>query len=402
MIYSKSSTNRKTHAGSFTSPPTYLTLPTSSVLALSAETTQGPQHKKTQMPAKKTFIFSNALLTWFDQHGRKSLPWQHPKAPYRVWLSEVMLQQTQVDTVIPYFERFVATYPSIEQLAAAPQDDVLHLWTGLGYYARARNLHKCAQQVVNEYNGIFPQDIEQLNALPGIGRSTACAIASIAFGLSHAILDGNVKRVLARFHGVDGWPGSPKVEKQLWQHADEHMPEKRCDDYSQAIMDLGATLCKRSKPQCTLCPMADHCAALAEDRVAELPHKKPKKVSPTKTTVMLMAQDQQGRILLEQRPQQGIWGGLWSFIEFDEVDDAVSHSATLGPKEHQETWSVVTHVFSHYKLQITPLSVSVQAKPQTMEGNRRWVTTDEALALGLAAPVKKLIQQIQTIADSLI
>lgn len=345
---------------------------------------------------KTPFQFADALLTWFDEHGRKHLPWQHPITPYRVWLSEVMLQQTQVDTVIPYFERFIARYHSVDALAQASLDEVLQLWTGLGYYARARNLHKCAQQVCAEHKGEFPSEVESLILLPGIGRSTACAIASIAFGKSTAILDGNVKRVLTRFHAVGGWPGHPKVEAELWQHAQHHMPETRCGDYSQAIMDLGATLCVRSRPRCNHCPMRSDCRALEQNEVELYPGKKPKKVVPVKSTIMLIASDTRGRLFLEQRPPQGIWGGLWSFKEYESTEQALTYARTLGPINTQESWAQVRHVFSHYKLDITPLVVTVSATPSASDGDgTRWQTLEGALQLGLAAPVKRLIENLQ-------
>lgn len=307
-----------------------------------------------------------------------------------------MLQQTQVDTVIPYFERFIDAFPTVFDLAKADLDKVLHLWTGLGYYARARNLHKCAQKIVDEYQGDFPVDPQQLIDLPGIGKSTAHAITSIAFGSATAILDGNVKRVLARFHACDGWPGTPKVEKQLWQHAEQHMPSSRCADYTQAIMDLGATLCKRSKPDCEACPMVSHCQAFSANSVAQYPGKKARKKVPTKTTVMLIAQDTKKRILLTQRPPQGIWGGLWSFFEFADIEQALAQCGDIGAVSQQQTWSEINHVFSHYKLKITPLVVQITPSLAVQENTKQqWVTLEDALNLGLAAPVKRLIEEIQ-------
>ncbi len=354
------------------------------------------------MNSTDQFSFSEALLSWFDVHGRKQLPWQHPITPYRVWLSEVMLQQTQVDTVIPYFERFLESFPTVEALADADLDTVLHLWTGLGYYARARNLHKCASIVADEYQGSFPDDPELLITLPGIGKSTAHAITSIAFGHSTAIMDGNVKRVLARYHQVEGWPGTPKIEKQLWQFADEHMPDHRCGDYTQAIMDLGATLCKRSKPNCGECPMSKQCQAYKNERTAELPHKKPKKAIPIKSTTMLIALDPQGRLLINQRPPQGIWGGLWSFLEFDDEADALKHGQSIGEITHKENWSSIRHVFSHYKLDIHPFIVQITPTPSINEKQQRWVTLEDALTLGLSAPVKRLIETLKQQSTSLI
>jgi A/G-specific adenine glycosylase len=356
------------------------------------------------MPAKKsakTFPFAQSLLAWFDTHGRKNLPWQHDINPYRVWLSEIMLQQTQVDTVIPYFNTFMEHFPTVHTLAAAPLDEVLHLWTGLGYYARARNLHRCAQLITEHHQGEFPSDIDQLVELPGIGPSTACAIASIAFNQPTAILDGNVKRVLARFHCLEGWPGSPKIEKELWLHAQAHMPIQRCADYTQAIMDLGATLCRRASPDCDNCPVQKGCAALKHIRVQELPTRKPSKAVPTKTTIMLLAIDAAGRVLLHQRPPEGIWGGLWSLPEFDTAEDAISHcSYAVGTfTEHQE-WPQLKHVFSHYKLNITPIVISVKPSAQVAEHqNKRWYKLGDSQKLGLAAPVKKLLEKAQTLGN---
>ena len=347
--------------------------------------------------SKKTFDFAQALLTWFDSHGRKNLPWQKPITPYRVWLSEIMLQQTQVETVIPYFERFLENFPSIDKLASAKQDDVLHLWTGLGYYARARNLHKCAQVVMEQYKGTFPKKLEQLVELPGIGPSTAAAIASIAFKKPTAILDGNVKRVLARFHAIDTWPGDSKTTKILWAHADEHMPKERCADYTQAIMDLGATLCTRSKPQCNICPMHTPCQARIQNRTAELPKRKPAKAKPTKHTQMLIILNTHGSILLEQRPQTGIWGGLWSLPELHTDKDALEHvSQTYGDVLSCRPHKEIKHVFSHYTLKIAPISLQLKQSINIVcEGKQAlWYSLEEPQRLGLAAPVKKLLESM--------
>lgn len=343
------------------------------------------------------FNFASALLKWFDRHGRKGLPWQHPLDAYRVWLSEVMLQQTQVETVIPYFLRFVEHFPTVEDLAAAPLDRVLHLWTGLGYYARARNLHACARIVVEQHGGVFPQTLPELQALPGIGKSTACAILSIAFGKQRAILDGNVKRVLSRFHAIEAWPGEKKVEQKLWLLAEQHMPDRRCGDYTQAIMDLGATLCKRSKPLCEICPMQRHCAAFASGEPTRFPAKKAKKTTPTKSTVMLVLRDREGQILIQKRPEIGIWGGLWSFPEFNDESAALAHSQTLGKIETQNVLPEVKHVFSHYKLQIKPLVVALKPHLKLAENKtEQWLPPQQCLNLGLAAPVKRLIEQLQS------
>ncbi|WP_045860991.1 A/G-specific adenine glycosylase [Teredinibacter purpureus] len=344
--------------------------------------------------------FADKLLTWFDQFGRKNLPWQTPIHPYRVWVSEIMLQQTQVETVIPYFNRFMERFPTIELLAAAPQDDVLHLWTGLGYYARARNLHKCAQRVVEEFNGQMPKDATTLETLSGIGRSTAGAIASIAYKQPTAILDGNVKRVLARQYAVEGWPGKPAVMKVLWQHAETHMPTQRCRDYTQAIMDLGATLCVRSKPLCTKCPVSQSCAAAQQGNPQDYPGKKPKKTLPVKTVQMLLLRNADGHILLEQRPPTGIWGGLWSLPELA-LDKPFQDYTTehVGDINTHTQWAKMRHTFSHYHLDIHPVIVEVgPLRSKVMENNRQlWYNLQKPQSLGLAAPVKKLLAQLDSL-----
>jgi A/G-specific adenine glycosylase len=260
--------------------------------------------------------FAEQLLIWFDQHGRNHLPWQKNRTGYRVWVSEIMLQQTQVVTVIPYFERFMERFPAAKDLAEADVDEVLSLWTGLGYYSRARNLHDSAIAIAEQHQGNMPKNIDALIALKGIGRSTAGAILSQAYNEPGIILDGNVKRLLTRLHAIEGWPGQSKIDKQLWQIATELTPNQRNADYTQAIMDIGATICKPKQPLCVACPMQARCQALALDRVASIPTPKPKKVLPHKTISVLLLKNQQGQILLEQRPSKGIWGGLWSLPEF--------------------------------------------------------------------------------------
>ena len=340
--------------------------------------------------------FAKAILRWFDQHGRKHLPWQQQITPYRVWLSEIMLQQTQVTTVIPYFERFVARFPGVQALAAAPIDEVLHLWTGLGYYARARNLHKCAQVVVSSYGGEFPDSVDALAELPGIGRSTAGAIVSIAFGKRAAILDGNVKRVLARFHAIEGWPGQTDVLNQLWAIAEEYTPKTRANHYSQAMMDMGATLCTRSKPKCDSCPVREGCAAFALGRAQDYPGKKPKKALPEKPVQLLMLRNPAGDILLQQRPAQGIWGGLWSFPELGQEQDARAFAEDhYGKVAALEVWDSYRHTFSHYHLDITPVLVQLNRHPHRVaEAGLHWYNLQQPSNLGLAAPVKKLLQQL--------
>ena len=341
--------------------------------------------------------FAKRLLRWFDQHGRKHLPWQNPITPYRVWVSEIMLQQTQVETVIPYFERFVARFPSVDELAAAPVDEVLHLWTGLGYYARGRNLHQCARVIVERHGGEFPADLASLAALPGIGRSTAAAIASIAFERPTAILDGNVKRVLARHGAITGWPGQPQTAERLWALAEQHMPKVRCRDYTQAIMDLGATVCTRSRPKCALCPVAADCIALAEDRPTAYPGKKPAKDKPIKRAYLLLLQAPNGDILLEQRPPHGIWGGLWCLPEVAAEEPLDRHiSNHYGAVRGTEQWPGWRHTFSHYHFDIQPVLVRLAKRPAGIleQGRHIWYNLSQPANVGLAAPVKTLLLQL--------
>jgi len=341
--------------------------------------------------------FAKTVLAWYDQHGRKHLPWQQGITPYRVWLSEIMLQQTQVTTVIPYFERFTARFPDVESLAAAPIDDVLHLWTGLGYYARARNLHKCAQTVVNEYAGKFPDSVDQLNELPGIGRSTAGAIVSIAFKKRAAILDGNVKRVLARHQTIAGWPGESATLKALWEVAEQFTPAKRANHYTQAMMDLGATLCTRSKPACERCPVHFDCLALAQGTIAQFPGKKPSKTLPEKAVQLIMLRNPAGDILLEQRPSSGIWGGLWSFPELSIDSDVDAWVAgQYGRFGECEVWDSYRHTFSHYHLDITPVLVQLNSTAVSVKEGKNvyWYDPHKPADLGLAAPVKKLLDKL--------
>ncbi|RJX70747.1 adenine DNA glycosylase [Vibrio sinensis] len=342
--------------------------------------------------------FANAILKWYDAYGRKSLPWQQNKTAYSVWLSEIMLQQTQVATVIPYYERFLQRFPSVHELANAEQDEVLHLWTGLGYYARARNLHKAAKTVVEIHGGEFPTDIEQLNALPGIGRSTAAAILSSVYKQPHAILDGNVKRTLSRAFAVEGWPGQKKVENTLWHHAEANTPKQNVDKYNQAMMDMGAMVCTRSKPKCTLCPIQHLCLAYRQGNQLDYPGKKPKKEKPVKESWFLMLHyDHQ--VWLEQRPQSGIWGGLFCFPEnptkeFEHQLDL--RGITANDVIRQEQLIAFRHTFSHYHLDITPILVDLSKQPNViMEANNGlWYNLSQPEEIGLAAPVKQLLESL--------
>ncbi|WP_372986802.1 A/G-specific adenine glycosylase [Marinobacter sp.] len=343
--------------------------------------------------------FADKLLTWYDQHGRHDLPWHHDRNAYRVWVSEIMLQQTQVTTVIPYFEVFMARFPTVQDLARAPVDDVLSHWSGLGYYARARNLHKAAQQVVEEYEGEFPQDQEQAESLTGIGRSTAAAIIAQAFGKRATILDGNVKRVLARYHAEPGWPGQTAVLNRLWEHAEEHTPDERVRDYTQAIMDLGAKVCTRTRPDCEACPVSAGCRAYALGETTLYPGSKPKKAKPEKTTWMVILEDSDGRILLERRPPSGIWGGLWSLPELDpaygpeELSEACEQQLGMTCGD-PELISGFRHTFSHYHLHIQPARLPVTGSSKIADtGQQRWLHRDEALALGLPAPIRALLTE---------
>ncbi|MGM0677877.1 A/G-specific adenine glycosylase [Ectothiorhodospira marina] len=341
--------------------------------------------------------FAARLLAWYDRHGRHDLPWQKDVTPYRVWVSEIMLQQTQVGTVIPYFQRFMARFPDVHALAAATQDEVLHHWSGLGYYARGRNLHRAAQQLVDQYQGQFPRQRQALEALPGIGRSTAAAILALSGGQHEAILDGNVKRVLARHRAVQGWTGEAAVQKRLWALAEYLTPAERVADYTQAIMDLGATVCTRGRPRCDACPVADDCLARAQGLQSSLPTPRPRRKQPLRQVCMLIIQGPQG-ILLEQRPPTGLWGGLWGFPEVASVAEASGWcQAQLGgePVRH-EAMEPFVHTFTHFRLHITPVRVWVQNPAGgVMEAvGRVWYKDTAQAGLGLAAPVTRLLNQI--------
>lgn len=342
--------------------------------------------------------FSRAVLAWYDQYGRKDLPWQQDMNPYRVWVSEIMLQQTQVATVIPYYQRFMQALPDVHALASAEADEVLHLWTGLGYYSRARNLHKTAQIVVAEHAGEFPAGVEALQALPGIGRSTAGAIASLSMGLRAAILDGNVKRVLARYHAVEGWPGTRAVQDQLWQMAERYTPQQRFNHYTQAMMDLGATLCTRSKPSCLLCPVQAGCEARRLGQPTAYPHSKPRKALPVRQCLMPLLANPEGDIWLQRRPDSGLWGGLWCPPQLDDQAALDNWLQQMGwHSTEQQRLEPLRHTFSHFHLDIQPLLVRVTLAPNVAETGQVWYNLRQPTRLGLAAPVSKLLKQVEQI-----
>ncbi|MDX9739704.1 MAG: A/G-specific adenine glycosylase [Gammaproteobacteria bacterium] len=339
-----------------------------------------------------------ALLPWFDLHGRKDLPWQSDPSPYRVWVSEIMLQQTQVATVIPYYQRFMARLPDVGALAAADLDTVLHLWSGLGYYARARNLHRCARIVRDDYAGDFPADIEALRALPGIGRSTAGAILALALGQRQPILDGNVKRVLTRYHAIGEWPGQAAIERRLWELAAAHTPAQRIRDYTQAIMDLGATVCTRTRPACADCPLAANCQAHAAADPGAYPVRRARREKPVRELAMLVLQDEQGSILLLRRPPTGIWGGLWSLPELPAELALADMRAWCRESLAVEAGEPrveppLRHEFTHFTLHMLPLRAS--ARPLDggiMEGDGRvWYNHARSGAYGMPAAIRRLL-----------
>lgn len=343
--------------------------------------------------------FQTSLLKWFDQHGRKHLPWQQDKTPYRVWVSETMLQQTQVSTVIPYFERFMQHFPTIDLLARAGEDEVLHLWAGLGYYSRARNLHKAAKMVMNDFAGRFPDTTESLQTLPGIGPSTAGAILAIAYNKPAPILDGNVKRVLTRLQGITDPINEKKVENRLWDLAVAFTPKERVADYTQAIMDLGATLCTRGQPLCTRCPFERTCVANAEGIAPSLPKKKTSKQIPTKESSFLIIRHQD-RILLQKRPSMGIWGGLWCLPELTGLPDEKSIQAFC--RRHLSTGQIkltklpaFKHTFSHYHLMIHPILIELARTPlRVMEDDQAiWYNLAQPTAVGLPRPIQTILRE---------
>ncbi len=342
--------------------------------------------------------FAERLLEWYEQHGRKGLPWQQERTAYSIWLAEVMLQQTQVATVIPYYLRFLKHLPHTVALANASIDEVLHLWSGLGYYARGRNLHRAARMIRDQHDGVFPQTFDEVVALPGIGRSTAGAILAQAFGQRHPILDGNVKRLLSRLYAIDGWPGKTEVQQVLWRIAAHHTPHERMADYTQAIMDFGATQCRRTRPACGDCPFSADCLAHQQGREQELPVSKKSGQLPLRHTTLLLVTDADGRVLLERRPPTGIWGGLWSLPECgDETDPAEWCIRELGCEvDLQKPLPPLHHTFSHFRLAITPLPAHLldncngvmEARPLL------WYNIRQPEICGIAAPVQRLLEQL--------
>jgi A/G-specific adenine glycosylase len=342
--------------------------------------------------------FSSHIIDWQRTHGRHDLPWQGADV-YCVWLSEVMLQQTQVATVIPYYQRFMSAFPTIAALAAAIEEQVLSHWSGLGYYARGRNLHRAAQIIVEQYEGEFPREFEKILALPGIGRSTAAAICALAFHQHHAILDGNVKRVLLRYCGIEGWSGDKKITDQLWQHAESLLPAVENGEiaaYTQALMDMGAMICTRSKPKCGVCPLKSDCVALATERVHQLPTPRPRKTMPQRhSTFLLLLHDND--IFLEKRAPQGVWGGLWCPPQLDDVSAALKWCAQQGVEAEcaNKVLPTFTHTFTHFKLHITPLLLKVGAKPQQAQQSKSvWLNVEAALDNAIPTPVRQMLMQL--------
>lgn len=355
--------------------------------------------------------FATRLITWQKKMGRHDLPWQKTRDAYRVWLSEIMLQQTQVSAVIIYYQRFLQHFPTVEALAAASIDDVMALWSGLGYYSRARNLHQCAKKIVDDFAGQFPADYLLLQTLPGIGRSTAAAISVFAYGAQAAILDGNVKRVLSRVFGISGWPGLRSVEQQLWQLATSLLPESEMESYTQGLMDFGATLCKRSKPLCLnepqVCPFANDCVARNENRIHVLPESKPRKAIPLRHAVVLILRHE-GRLLLQRRPPIGIWGGLWSLPQIS-VADSISWPSPLqadwlhiahdvGAVQGHAFLPEMTHTFTHFRLRLLPVLLDVRSLPckKVVDASLvgQWFCADQREKIGMPAPIKSLLEKL--------
>jgi A/G-specific adenine glycosylase len=362
----------------------------------------------------KVSSFSSKLIQWQKDNGRHHLPWQNTRDPYAIWLSEIMLQQTQVSTVIRYYLRFLQHFPNIENLASASLDNVLAQWSGLGYYSRARNLHQTAKLVVSDHNGIFPRDYQSILRLPGIGRSTAAAIAVFAYGERSAILDGNVKRVFARYFGIEDYPGERKTEVLLWQKAEELLPgeagahDSGIEAYTQALMDLGATVCARAQPKCAVCPLSEGCAALGNGDTDRLPAPKPRKLLPEKETAFLILLAE-GRLLLEKRPATGVWAGLWCLPEMPVGENSIEYCTRrfgMGtrqlniPSSMSSFMPPFTHTFTHFRLRIHPSPVRVVSPLSVTQGDKgesAWMTPGEALKVAIPAPVAKLLHALASL-----
>ncbi len=372
--------------------------------------TSQPKHRsrvkraEVRLPLTKTAIapdaptFAASVVAWYRQHGRRDLPWQHSDDSYRRWVSEIMLQQTQVATVIPYYCRFIERFADLQSLATARVDEVLDHWTGLGYYARARNLHRAAQVIVRDHDGVFPGTFEEVAALPGIGRSTAGAILAFSFHQSYPILDGNVRRVLARYHAIDGWPGKADVTRRLWAVADRHTPGEDIGDYTQAMMDIGAEVCLRRQPRCAACPLASGCRAHREGNPEQYPVSRPRRARHRRATTMVMARDHLGRVLLERRPATGIWGGLWSFPECPAGRSPERWFREQFGLEIKSgaPWDSVPHGFTHLELEIRPLPAKLVGTAIIVESlDRVWYKPGSSLGRGVAAPVRRLLEQLQ-------
>ena len=329
--------------------------------------------------------FAEAIIAWQKSYGRHDLPWQNTHDPYAIWVSEIMLQQTQVAAVINYYAKFMLRFPTIAALANASQEEVLQSWSGLGYYSRARNLHHAAQKIMGEFAGVFPTQFEDILSLSGIGRSTAAAISTFALNAPQPILDGNVKRVFARHFNISGWPSLPKIERQLWQIADRENPSLEAIAYTQGLMDLGATLCTRTKPNCAACPVNASCVALTSNLIGLLPTPKARKIIPEKSTTMLVYMNGD-EVMLEKRPPVGIWGGLWSFPE---VNDLLINALPLNK---------LTHKFTHFKLHITPQLVYANIMiPQVNEAGKIWLSIDDAIGAAIPTPIRKILLQLKAL-----
>jgi A/G-specific adenine glycosylase len=362
-----------------------------------------PKFKGLKSPVCRTFkliapeVFQSVLLAWYERFGRKDLPWQKPRTPYRVWVSEIMLQQTQVSTVIPYFQKFMAAFPTVQALAEATLDEVLRCWAGLGYYARARNLHRAAVRIIAEHQGEVPKDLPALLNLPGIGRSTAGAIMSLAFDQPAPILDGNVKRLWSRLHGIEGDLNSPAVERQLWALSEYYLPQRRNADYTQALMDFGAGVCTRAKPHCARCVLQDHCLAYRRGRVF-LPASRTPRIKPTKFSYWLLLQDKENRVYLHQLPPVGVWGGLWAPLQYETRESLEEGCRSLSIRsESLKQLSPRRWEFTHYLLCYTPVLAKV-SEPLSILHDRPacWLKLQESSQLAMPTPVKRLLAELES------